>query len=135
MINSRDQDGDTNDGDNSSRIGNKPSMVSNDRLQSGKSMSIMNTQQNSKEKSELSSQRSAPGGVDNNRSSNISNTSTPASVASTMTSSNNSTNASNNSGNTLATNPSSLDNASSDTHVPSVSTGNATLSTQGREPK
>merc|ERR1719300_1020547 len=98
----KDQDGDTNDGDNSSRIGNKPSMVSNDRLQSGKSMSIMNTQQNSKEKSELSSQRSAPGGVDNNRSSNISNTSTPASVASTMTSSNNSTNASINSGNTLA---------------------------------
>merc|ERR1712198_510599 len=111
-------------------------MTSNDRLQSGKSMSIMNTQPNSKEKSDLSSQRSAPGGGDSNRSStNFSNTSNPASVASTMTSSNNSTNASNNSSNTLATNPGSLDNASSDAHVPSVSTGNATLSSQGREPK
>ena len=98
-------------------------------------MSIMNTQQNSKEKSDLSSQRSAPGGDSNRSSTNFSNTSTPASVASTMTSSNNSTNASNNSGNTLATNPGSLDNASSDAHVPSVSTGNATLSSQGREPK
>ena len=99
-------------------------------------MSIMNTQQNNKDKSDLSSnQRNVSGSVDN-RSSNFANAPTPTSVSSNIILSSGSTTASNNSSNvSSATNQSSLDNASGDTHIQSTNTSNPPLSAQGREQK
>jgi len=132
----RDQDGDTYDEDNSRIGGKSSSILASDRLQSGKSMSIMNTQQNNKDKSDLSSnQRNVSGSVDN-RSSNFANAPTPTTVSSNIILSSGSTNASNNSSNvSSATNQSSLDNASGDTHIQSTNTSNPPLSAQGREQK
>lgn len=138
MKNYRDQDGDTNEDDNS-RLGSKSSSISsNDHLQTGKSMSIMNTQQNNKDKGDqsLNQRNVSSSSVENRSSANITNAQNPASVTSNMTSNNSSTNTSNNTNNTLSTtNSGSLDNASSDTHLPSTNAGNTSLSSQGREPK
>ena len=133
----RDQDGDTYDEDNTRMGGKSSSILASDRLQSGKSMSIMNTQQNNKDKSDLpSNQRNVSGSVDNRSSSNFANAPTPTSVSSNMILSSGSTTASNNSSNvSSATNQSSLENASGDTHIQSTNTGNPPISAQGREPK
>ena len=133
-IHFRDQDGDTNDLDENSKLSIKSNISSNDRLQGGKSMSIMNTQQKDKS-DQTSNQRNVSTTLDSNRSSSFVNAPIPASVSSNVTNSSN-TNSSINSTNTSSTaSGSTLDSASVDTQIPTTNAGNTTQSAQGREQK
>merc|ERR1712018_258563 len=103
---------------------------SNDRLQGGKSMSIMNTQQTNKEKSDHSSnQRNLSAAIDSNRSSSsFVNSPIPASVSSNMTTTSGSTNSSNSTNTSSATTGSTVDSANANSQIPSTNAGNTALS-------
>merc|ERR1712080_97297 len=92
----RDQDGDSNDLEDNSRIATKCSsiMSGGDGIRGEKSMSIMNTQHSSKEKSEQSSTpRSLISASDNNRQlPTYQNTSLPTSITTNVTASSASSN-------------------------------------------
>ena len=136
----RDQDGDSNDLDENARLGTRcTSMMSgSERIQSGKCMSIMNTQQSSREKGEHQTQRNLAATNDNTRtSSNYQSTALTTGPPSPM-SANVGCNASGSNNNmnisAAVTGSNNLDHSTNGSHLSNSSTA-ASLNNQAREPK
>ena len=137
ILSSRDQDGESDDIKDTTKDGPRgTSIISGDRMQGGKSMSIMNTQHSSKDKVEqISTQRNTSSASDN-RASSTYHHAHPSLIPPPAPITSGNGNSTNNSINSVAnTGNNALDTSSSSSHLPSNSTGSTISSNQLKDQK
>ena len=137
ILSYRDQDGESDDIKDTTKDGPRgTSIISGDRMQGGKSMSIMNTQHSSKDKVEqISTQRNTSSASDN-RASSTYHHAHPSLIPPSAPITSGNGNSTNNSINSVAnTGNNALDTSSSSSHLPSNSTGSTISSNQLKDQK